>query len=730
MIMNTGKGKGNTKRIERGYTLIEVLIGIVIFAIGMLALAQLQTNLAKNSSDASARTVATNIAEEQIEQARVFGQIPSDGSNAAYNDIVTGTETITRSGNSFTVNTVVSDYYYDSDTESFTTTAPAGAARSDFKRMDVTVTWNSGSEFHIDQDATTTGRLDSGSITISDVISSITSPSGGKVALAASGDSSVSPPVDYSPGDNPDIISIQLGDNKFKESTTPLPDVIRSEELVETRFDVVTYSQNDSGATFLRREEFRAVSCECTLQFPDTGEEGGLRPTIWNGNDYTEGEFVSKPYGLSANNQQSGFCDICCRDHHDGGTGSEDLGSDPGKSRYNPFRSTSEYHTTGSLAGDHKHYKLTGQGALEVADSEGDIYLEACRMVRRDGFFRIAQDLRQEGLNAFPADYLDDESEVSVYSGYVTTAVSAFEAEMGGTNLYEFYPPSLVAPGNLSSIGGIENNLSFPASTEENASEMNYENGITEQQMRSRGIYIDYMSDELRTRINCLDILPEGGDSASCEVPNVSSALEIIPFYDVQLTWLSRWTESPHNEPIDVTNEAVADNNTHDRGMASLTNGYGPTTVNIAVHTGNLGLTGTDPIDLNYGLDLEDYDLHAIAIENVDPPEESGYFVSGQILSSVNGVKAADVEIYGSDAACDRTNTGYECFITTGTTNARMKVDNYFKANKTLIACSAVLATHGNEHVADNGVGNWTRFNLGETATNVADIVIKENSCD
>ena len=102
------------------------------------------------------------------------------------------------------------------------------------------------------------------------------------------------PPVDYSPGQNPDIISINLGQNKFKESTTPLPDVIRADELVETRFDVVTYSNPvNSGATFLRREEFRAVSCECTLRVPSTGDLGGLRPTIWTGSEYIEGEFVS-----------------------------------------------------------------------------------------------------------------------------------------------------------------------------------------------------------------------------------------------------------------------------------------------------------------------------------------------------------------------------------------------------------------------------------------------------
>ena len=55
----------NTNR-SSGYTLIEVLIGILIFAVGMMALAQLQGNLARSGGDANARTVAMNFAEETI----------------------------------------------------------------------------------------------------------------------------------------------------------------------------------------------------------------------------------------------------------------------------------------------------------------------------------------------------------------------------------------------------------------------------------------------------------------------------------------------------------------------------------------------------------------------------------------------------------------------------------------------------------------------------------------
>ena len=134
------------------------------------------------------------------------------------------------------------------------------------------------------------------------------------------------------------------------------------------------------------------------------------------------------------------------------------------------------------------------------------------------------------------------------------------------------------------------------------------------------------MSDDLRQKINCLDA---GGTGEACDVPEVSTALEIIPFYDVQLTWLARWNETPNNNPIDVSNEAISDHNDHSRGMAELTSGFGYSTMSAAVHSGNLGLTGTDPIDPNYLSDEERYNLYARAVDFSTPPPVSGIRVSG-----------------------------------------------------------------------------------------------------
>ena len=61
-------------------TILDVLLGIVIFVVGMLALASLQGNLTRSTAEGNARTVATNIAEEMIEQLRVFGALRATAS--------------------------------------------------------------------------------------------------------------------------------------------------------------------------------------------------------------------------------------------------------------------------------------------------------------------------------------------------------------------------------------------------------------------------------------------------------------------------------------------------------------------------------------------------------------------------------------------------------------------------------------------------------------------------
>src|SRR3989304_6828834 len=95
------------QRIAAGFSLLEVLIGMVIFALGMMALAQLQGSLSKSSADSNIRSVAINIAEENIEAARTFSQVTGGAGVNAFNNIISGSRTETRGGIDYNLTSTV-----------------------------------------------------------------------------------------------------------------------------------------------------------------------------------------------------------------------------------------------------------------------------------------------------------------------------------------------------------------------------------------------------------------------------------------------------------------------------------------------------------------------------------------------------------------------------------------------------------------------------------------------
>ena len=684
---------------QSGFSMVEVLVGITIFSIGMLALGSMQGALTRSMAEAKVRTEAVNIAEETIEAQKGFVQLATTVGTFAYADITDATQSVTRNNVSYTVTQDVTDHYYDLQTDSFNTTAPAGISISNHKTVVVTVAWADDRNFVVNEgNEKTATSLGGGEIQVTGSISHISVAATGKV-ISEDERTLDAPPVNYNPGLRPEIISLSLGDNKFKESLLPEPDVIRLGELVETRFDVITYSQTAAGATFLRREEFMTVACDCTLKAPPgNADSAGRRPVVWAGDEYVRGYYVDKPYGVSANMQQSQFCNGCCQDHHDGGSHADDH-ADTAVNKVAPFKSPAEYHTTGTFAGDHKHYNRARNGALVEAVSDGDIYAEACRMVRQDGYFRVAQDFRQEDLNVFPADYLDDSSEIDVYSDYVTGAAIAF-ADATYVD-YEDAPPCIGGPLPCVADPSMQSAYSSPIATDASGNPTQMPSWTTlplgtdvEQQLRSRGLYIDYLSYDLRQVLQKCIPGTHVADDAVCKSGDVDlnktgsvNPLELIPFFDVQMTYLNRWNESPTNVPVDTTNEALADHNAHSRGIISKSVDGALSTVKAAGHRGNLGFTDTQPIDGFYESFVSSAEMVVWTGGGaVDPGTDRR--VSGDLTESITGITSSAIEVEGQNGAlCDRTPMGFTCKMAPGLVNPRVMIYGYGKDNTDRYAC-------------------------------------------
>jgi len=732
-----------TLRRSSGMTILDVLLGIVIFVVGMLALASLQGNLTRSTAEGNARTVATNIAEEMIEQLRVFGALratascPTDltaiASENVYQCITDASAPVNRNGLNYTVAADVTDWYFMPDRVSVTADTgelPTGrdTTISNFKHIDLTVSWNPSDFLDNEGSTLTAADLGAGSFTISGIIPSI--PQLGAAEIAAENDGERgAPPVVYTPGARPDVVAIKVADSRFKESQTPVPDVIRTDELVETWFDVITYNTAGLDAVYLRREEFLVVSCECEMNAPNNGDLTGFLPTVWNGESYTtgnSGEMVSKPYGTSANNQQSQYCDTCCRDHHDD------------TSSYSADHESYDPHRDWSVEGDdgnHVHYTRARQGGLEPVRNNGT-YVEACRMVRKDGFMRVAQDFRMEGLNSFPAGYLDTLDGVNDYSDYVTAAVVDFY----GTDPDMLAPPSDVTPAKDFPADriGLDGNEMLTDTT------LLPLLGLYSQQMRSRGIYIDQLGPEAQEIVNCIN----GDGDAGCYVPEgVTSVLEVLPFYDIQTTWLAWWFSNPAGTPVSVTSEEVKDNNIHSRGLAVLEEpSAAAQTVDVytEIKRGNTGLTVTDPItppeESKQALYSTDPNLlHALFLDvnggdDGNPPPVTGYTWSGTFVSAVNQVDASSATVTpGDHTFCSRAGTSISCVTTLGNPG-RVTITGYQKKQGQsyveLYICSTGGPTSANEldptGLNHSAVVSW---GPGTVATDVV-ISIESSACE
>lgn len=424
------------KKKTLGFSLIEVLLAVAIMSFGLLALASLQVSLMRSSSSSKAQSVALSLAKDKLEDLRAFRDIDAyraldSSSDTPDSDPVTaGVQDF--GGVTYTRSWVISRYAYLSagGTQFVPVTPNTGALSSsyasnnEFKKITVTVTWT-------DASGTTATP-----VIVQDIISALSPEDSAALSKQTSTTRPRGPIVKiFNPGATAGVIPIAVGNGSNSAATNPKPELVVGSSVVETRFDVLTYAGlNGNTADAQSRVETSVVGCTCDFdakpanQNPLTNLARSKRPTYWNGYRYVvpiDATYVP-PAGVS-NATQSDRCTTCCRDHHD-----SDSSVIAGVPKFSPYKSS------------HDHYNAFAVGSPAVTTGE---YKEACRLIRVDGFFRVAPDMNNDyfgllatenlsGANYYATTPIPDSTAQTNYQGFVIDYLK--ERYIAGTG--ESYP--------------------------------------------------------------------------------------------------------------------------------------------------------------------------------------------------------------------------------------------------------------------------------------------------
>lgn len=720
--------------VQRGFSLLEVLVAIVIFAVGLLAIASLQGSLMTSGGEAKARSVASSLAEEQVEQLRSFIY---DKDFEAITDTTEAADTV--GGVQFQRVTDVTNYGYEQAGGGLTNCAETACEEIDAKLIRVTVAWCGGdSPSGCDETDLST---DPNTVVVEDVVSRRSSPIGSTKALFELS-TTEAPRLPYTPGETPETISIdlELDDNTRKESPQPALKTTRGGSQdseaegvnTVTRLESITYNTPDTETQSVQRQEFLAANCTCEFgpdssdDIPDE-EEIGHTPLVWDGDDWVGRIPVSdKPVGHFPNASNLGsqletLCSECCRDHHDGGTESTfeysyevvqngdrvTITEDLPVSKYNPFRDS-------DVSGDHAHYN----GSLDLVTS--GTYLEACRFARVDGELQLTTDFRLESLQTLPgttdpaSDPQPFESWIDGYRAFVTDFVAAYaEAATNDTN-YPSVTPSTDDPDTAEEDDGPlptaeESPYNLPTTDDTPSGEA--------RQLVARAIYMDYLHPVLQDRIDCR-LAGSGTDCRERDKTdddgNLRPLLPILPFFEVNVALQANWA-TVLDDLVEVTDEPVADATSYSRGDVTLNDGTAADTLVVAsIEQGNIGLTDTHDIS---PFDCRDEGRLFTDGLLYDGPGSTGDQISSRGCLEIEGaliegdvIAPSDVTITDPfDNSCG-TSLGdnfYQCRLRfdNGTDNI-VTVSNYSTNQTNVKVCLRFIADDGSEAFEGGAVTN------------------------
>ncbi|CAM4059878.1 type IV pilus modification PilV family protein [Aeromonas bestiarum] len=494
---------------QKGFGLLEILITLVVLGVGVVGLVAMSKSALTVSQDGRRYETAMRLAESKLDEFRNFnGVMTATAPLTAYNQITSASAAVTLSGEPYSLAWTVTNQYLNGST--WQGTAPVGYRLSypGRKAVAVNVGWSdSEGQSHTLQ---LVGN-------VSPIESLSTDQLNGGLNTARQG-----PKVNYTPGVAPDVISVELGDGNKQETSKPLPTVTSKDGQVGklVQFETVTYKPEAGGNTQQVLQDMASVSCSCsygsslTAYLPGQVYSSASKQLYWKA-----GAMQSKPTGTldSSVNGQPTLCTSCCKDHFDGSGSSF-------TNFYAPLNTS----------------RVRYNSALSTVTSGK--YVDACRFVRLDGFYRPLPDWNLVKVVVTTADFLAKPANQASYQKYIKYVVKTYIDWQKSTLNW--------TQGASATLPTITDFSAWLASNAETGGDTT--TGITVStgtaQLIARGIYVDVLD----------PVYLVGIDTSATDY------LTKVPFQDINLTMLAEWTMGPltlltgsATDYATVTNEAV-----------------------------------------------------------------------------------------------------------------------------------------------------------------------------
>lgn len=494
---------------QKGFGLLEILITLVVLGVGIVGLVAMSKSALTVSQDGRRYETAMRLAESKLDEFRNFnGVVSATAPLTAYNQITSANAAVTLSGEPYSVTWTVANQYLNGS--NWQNVAPTGYRLSypGRKAITVNVGWT-------DSEGQTRTLQLAGNVSPIESLSSAQLDGGLNTARQG-------PKVNYTPGVAPDVISVELGDGNKQETSKPLPTVTSKDGQVGklVQFETVTYKPAAGGNTQQVLQDMASVSCSCSYGSSLTAYlPGQVYSSASNQLYWKAGTMQSKTTGTldSSVNGQPTLCTSCCKDHFDGS------GSSFGNF-YAPLNTS----------------RVRYNSSLSTASSGK--YVDACRFVRLDGYYRPLPDWNLAKVVVTTADFLAKPANQASYQKYIKYVVKTYIDWQKSTLNW--------TQGTSATLPSITDFSAWLASNAEAGGDTT--TGITVStgtaQLIARGIYVDVLD----------PVYLVGIDTSATDY------LTKVPFQDINLTMLAEWAMGPltlltgsATDYAIVTNEAV-----------------------------------------------------------------------------------------------------------------------------------------------------------------------------